>query len=138
MPEGLEFTLNGNRVRGACSPNTTLLEYLRGMGLTGAKEGCAEGDCGACSFVLLDNDCDGGHFFRPTSLPVLFGLMHEYPNAKLIAGATELGLEITKKFRRFESLISVEAISALREIQATKTEWTIGAAVTLTEIETKL
>jgi xanthine dehydrogenase molybdopterin binding subunit/xanthine dehydrogenase small subunit len=270
MPEGLEFTLNGKRVGGFCSPNTPLLEFLRGLGLTGAKEGCAEGDCGACSVVMLDNDSrgngiyrsinsclvpaclmagrelitpegvgqpgklhpvqqkmvechgsqcgyctpgfiaslvegyyrddlkksdqlddqlcgnlcrctgyrpireaaieafqqrhrrngadplgdclkksaptleafeyavEGERFFRPDSLPDLFRLMEQQPTAKLIAGATELGLEITKKFRRFPGLISVEAVPELREIRSTETEWSIGAAATLTEIEETL
>ncbi|HVV02545.1 MAG TPA: 2Fe-2S iron-sulfur cluster-binding protein, partial [Verrucomicrobiae bacterium] len=53
MGDALEFTLNGRLVRAAgCSPNSTLLDFLRGSGLTGSKEGCAEGDCGACSVVL--------------------------------------------------------------------------------------
>ncbi len=52
----------------------------------------------------------GEKFLRPTSLEKLFALMAENPEARLIAGATELGLEITKKFRRFPVLISLEAI----------------------------
>src|SRR5258706_5466384 len=57
MASELEFTLNGRLIRLAdCSPNTTLLDYLRGIGLTGSKEGCAEGDCGACSVAIIDRD----------------------------------------------------------------------------------
>ena len=53
----IQFVLNGRVVRiDNCSPNTTLLEFLRGTGLTGTKEGCAEGDCGACSVVMVDRD----------------------------------------------------------------------------------
>src|SRR5881296_1932780 len=65
MGEALQFTLNGRRVRvEGCSPNTTLLEYLRGCGLTGSKEGCAEGDCGACSVAIIDRDSRGQPCYR--------------------------------------------------------------------------
>src|SRR5205823_7688440 len=61
----LEFTLNGDLVRiDDRSPNTTLLEYLRGIGLTGSKEGCAEGDCGACSVAILERDSQGRATYR--------------------------------------------------------------------------
>ncbi|RUW31357.1 (2Fe-2S)-binding protein [Mesorhizobium sp. M1E.F.Ca.ET.041.01.1.1] len=48
-------TINGDHVEYLCQPDETLLEVLRDrLGLTGAKEGCGTGDCGACS-VILDN-----------------------------------------------------------------------------------
>ena len=47
-------TLNGETTEFLCAPNQTLLEVLRDdLDLTGTKEGCATGDCGACS-VLVD------------------------------------------------------------------------------------
>src|SRR4051794_26159723 len=276
MSSAIEFRLNGEPVRvDSVSPNTTLLEWLRASGLTGSKEGCAEGDCGACSVAIVDRDapgkrcyrainsclvplplmagreiisvegvcsygaaspCESGEradiaarlqlhpvqkamvenfgsqcgyctpgfimslfegyyrkdlktaaqldeqlcgnlcrctgyrpirdaaadafaqrngpdgfdaqlesskpklnavryasgdetFLRPASLAKLFAAMEQFPNARLIAGATELGLEITKKFRKFSALISVEAIPELNQLTSTPNEWTIGAAV---------
>ncbi|HEX7652413.1 MAG TPA: 2Fe-2S iron-sulfur cluster-binding protein, partial [Verrucomicrobiae bacterium] len=65
MSSPLKFTLNGKIVALAeCSPNLTLLEYLRGRGCTGTKEGCAEGDCGACSVALLERKANGEPAYR--------------------------------------------------------------------------
>lgn len=50
------FTVNGDRRHFAVPPHWTLLEALRyGLGLTGSKQGCDKGDCGACT-VLLDGE----------------------------------------------------------------------------------
>jgi xanthine dehydrogenase molybdopterin binding subunit/xanthine dehydrogenase small subunit len=263
MPNAIEFRLNGNSIRlDSVSPNITLLDWLRCNGLTGSKEGCAEGDCGACSVAIVDldrkgkptfrsiNSClvpvalmagrdivtvegvardrlhpaqqamvdnhgsqcgyctpgfimsmfegyyrenlktsaqldeqlagnlcrctgyrpirdacadafaqraevdpfkkqlqngggklksvryanNGENFLRPGSLEELFDMMAKNPKGRLIAGATELGLDISKRFQKFETLISTEAVPELIEINCTKTDWHIGAAVTLTRI----
>lgn len=48
-------TINGEPREFLCEPRDSLLEVLReGLGLTGAKEGCNNGNCGACT-VLLDD-----------------------------------------------------------------------------------
>jgi xanthine dehydrogenase small subunit len=54
----IEFLLNGETVSvDGESPTSTLLDYLREVcGLTGTKEGCNEGDCGACSVMVTDGD----------------------------------------------------------------------------------
>ncbi len=46
-------SVNGDPRQFLCDPDTTLLDALREeMGLTGSKEGCGSGDCGACTVVL--------------------------------------------------------------------------------------
>jgi carbon-monoxide dehydrogenase small subunit len=48
-------TINGEPMEFLCEPGDTMLDALRGpLGLTGSKEGCASGDCGACSITLDD------------------------------------------------------------------------------------
>src|SRR5215467_2182407 len=48
-------TINGEPMEFLCEPNDTMLDALRGpLGLTGSKEGCSSGDCGACSITLND------------------------------------------------------------------------------------
>jgi len=258
------LTVNGRRVEvEGASPNENLLSYLRRTGLTGSKEGCAEGDCGACSVILLDRDAQGREvrrainsciallpslagreiltvegigcsgrmhpvqeamvkhygsqcgyctpgfvaslyeayhrselrepwqiadqlcgnlcrctgyrsireaaaevlagrgrteeeareaapleevaygadekrFFRPTALEEVFALLGSIPGARLVAGATEIGVEINKLFRKYPALISTEAVAELQEMRATGTHWEIGGAVTLTRVEEAL
>ena len=57
----IQFEVNGQVHRLLDpEPNRTLLAYLREtLGLTGTKEGCAEGDCGACTVVVTESHADG-------------------------------------------------------------------------------
>ncbi len=49
----VETTINGEPVEYLCETSQTLLDVLRDeLGLTGSKEGCASGDCGACSVTI--------------------------------------------------------------------------------------
>ena len=111
MSEAIRFLLNGERVDAAgVSPQTTLLEYLRDeRQLTGTKEGCAEGDCGACTVVLAEragaslgwkaiNACirllpslDGKAVFTVESLKADDGALHPVQQALVECHASQCG-----------------------------------------------
>jgi len=255
-----EVTVNGARRRVEnVPPETTLLQWLRDNRLTGTKEGCAEGDCGACTVALVDSDANGRatyrainsciapiagfadreivtveglakggelhpaqacmvkHFgsqcgyctpgfvmslfegchrtgmadptkiadqlagnlcrctgyrpirdaamelysapvndgfepvwtapnpggyeaderryLRPATLSGLFEMRRSHPDAVLVAGATEIGVDITKRACTFPVLLALDGIEELRRCERTETHWTFGATATLTQIE---
>ncbi len=274
MPPAGSFTITINGrpvVVEGLAPTTTLLEYLRGHGYTGSKQGCAEGDCGACTVALLDRDAAGRptwravnsciallpmfagreivtveglargeelhpvqahmvrlygsqcgyctpgfvmslfeayyrddcrtaeqlsdqlsgnlcrctgyrpirdaalaviagraaaassedpfrarlagpvgplagldyaacgqRFLRPTTLEELFTALAEYPDARLVGGATEIGVDVTKRLATFPVLVTLEGIEELTRVTRTAEAWHIGGAATLTAVEESL
>ncbi|MDW8470163.1 MAG: xanthine dehydrogenase small subunit [Burkholderiales bacterium] len=252
MRRAIEFTLNGERVSLAEEdPARPLLSWLRETrGLTGAKEGCAEGDCGACTVALVEPEavrpiasciallgamdgrtivtvehlaahgrrhpaqealldchgsqcgfctpgvvmalyahyesggaaeraalCDalagnlcrctgyapilaaglamgtkpapartpsrsqstlsiergGRRFFAPTTLAELSRWLLAHPQARLLAGGTDLALEVTKELRDLECIAYLGKVGELKEIRETDEALELGAAVTYAE-----
>src|SRR6202043_3885848 len=73
-------------------------------------------------------------FMRPGTLSELLELLASYPDAQLVAGATELGLKITKLFLSFPTLISLEGVAELTVLESDPAKARVGAAVSLTQV----
>jgi len=252
----LSLMLNGVRVDIDGVPaQTTLLDFIRARGLTGAKEGCAEGECGACAVAMVVDErgaaayrtvnsclmfvpaaadreiytveslaergelsevqeamasaggsqcgyctpgfvmslfaeqhrrdrqgpCDplsmagnlcrctgyrpirdaalaitapahgafrdrlerpapvlqgvaSDGFSRPTSLTACVDLLRSHPDATVVAGCTDVGVESNLKMKRWRHIVSVEGIPELHERSETAASVRIGAAVPLSDI----
>jgi xanthine dehydrogenase small subunit len=79
----------------------------------------------------------GHDFYRPTHLRQVLDLLHQYPQATLVAGATDLGLEMSHRRQAFPVLISLEAVTELQQIQQTADAVELGAALPLSQIQTQ-
>ncbi len=92
-PKPPAFLLNNRRVSIVdAGVQTTLLDYIRAQGLTGAKEGCAEGECGACTVVLVA-DRSGGSEYRAVNSCLMLAPMaagHEILTVEALAADGKL------------------------------------------------
>ncbi len=84
------------------------------------------------------DDAGGGVFHRPTTLQALLALKAAHPEAVLVAGATEVGVDLNKKHKPFPFLVSTEWVPALRAVTREAHGWRIGGAATLTAVEEAL
>ena len=75
---------------------------------------------------------------RPADLAEALGVLAEDPDAVVVAGSTDWGVEVNIRGRRATSVVAVDRLPELRGFSVTDTEVRIGAALTLSEIERRL
>ena len=97
----VHYTINGRRYEAYIEPNFTLLEVVRDeLRLTGAKEGCGTGDCGACSMIvdgklitsclMLAPEADGSEVLTIEGL-ARNGELHPVQQSFIEAGGVQCG-----------------------------------------------
>ena len=74
-------------------------------------------------------------FFMPISFKELWSIISKNPVHRFVSGATDLGLDITKRHCEYECLISLEGLVQLKRIDSMPSGWRIGAFVPLSDIE---
>ncbi|MFI9820245.1 xanthine dehydrogenase small subunit [Streptomyces sp. NPDC052013] len=88
--------------------------------------------------VATDYTRDGASFVRPGTLAETLRLLRERPDAVVVAGSTDWGVEVNIRSRRADCVVAIDRLPELRELRVGSDHVEIGAAVTLTEIERRL
>lgn len=81
----------------------------------------------------LHLDFDDRKFFAPKTAAELAALCAQYPDATLLAGATDVGLWVTKMHKILPTVIYLGQVSELKQVQCTADSLTIGAGVTYSD-----
>lgn len=81
---------------------------------------------------------EGKQYLSPTSSQELASLLSDHPDARLVAGGTDLSLEITQLLREFDTLVYTGRVSELNRIEETEDALHIGAAVTYNDCKAVL
>lgn len=136
--EGFDLeALGGNLCR--CTGYRPIRDAALGLGQPLAQDPFQKRlDHAAPHFGSLDYRANQRRFLRPTSLGELFGLLQEHPQAKLIAGGTDVVVEVNLRHQRWDTLVSLEAIPELQTLSWTDKYLEIGAAVPLSHLEEAL
>lgn len=81
---------------------------------------------------------DGSAFLRRSTLAETLRLLRERPDAVVVAGSTDFGVEVNIRSRRADCVIAVDRLPEMRELRVESDHIEIGAGLTLTEIERRL
>ncbi|MFG2330932.1 xanthine dehydrogenase small subunit [Streptomyces sp. NPDC048604] len=88
--------------------------------------------------VATEYTQDGSTFLRRNTLAETLELLRERPDAVVVAGSTDWGVEVNIRSRRAGCVVAIDRLAELRELRVESDHIEIGAALTLTEIERRL
>ncbi|WP_406101816.1 FAD binding domain-containing protein [Streptomyces sp. NBC_01003] len=88
--------------------------------------------------VATEYTQDGSAFLRRGTLAETLQLLREHPDAVVVAGSTDWGVEVNIRSRRADCVVAIDRLPELRELRVESDRIVIGAALTLTEIERRL
>ena len=86
----------------------------------------------------VEIDGAAGHYIAPRTPEQLGDILAAHDDAVMVAGATDVGLWVTKQGRRLSPLVDVNTVAALHAVEASETHIEIGAAATYSEAEAAL
>jgi xanthine dehydrogenase small subunit len=101
-----------------------------------ARDGGDEATIHQDSITL--NSPEGPRYNAPVSLDELRTLRREFPESRLVAGSTDLALEITQQLKTLDHMISVERVEELKSCRQQGDELVIGAAATYQQFRAAL
>ena len=81
---------------------------------------------------------NGAEYVRPADLTATVELIRQRPDAVLVAGSTDWGVEVNLRGRRAPFVVGIDQVPELREMRVDDDAFTLGAALTLTELERRL
>ncbi len=77
-------------------------------------------------------------YVRPADLAATLEEIRQHPEAVLVAGSTDWGVEVNLRGRRAPYVVGIDRVPELRELSVADDAFTLGAALTLTELEHRL
>lgn len=133
-PNGFDLhALSGNLCR--CTGYRPIRDAAYGLGMPHPDDPlAARRDRPAPAPVPADRDVDGARFVRPATLTETLRLLRDEPEAVVVAGATDWGVEVNLRGRRAATVVAIDRLAELRTLTIAAEVIEIGAALTLSEI----